>query len=202
MRRHWVVITALLMIILIVSFLSRDMIQRVILLPLAYVWWLLGLYYRAVPQWIVWALLVIIVFISALRNIPIKNPFQFKEKKNHKPAKGPIEDLSQTLNKVPRGVYYKWLIANRLGNIARELLDQREGQRRRGLSKLTGRDWQPSKEVSSYLDSGLNGSFADFPQSYWWGKSPSTPLDVDTNQVLEYIEYQMETSHDRHRKGI
>ena len=59
------------------------------------------------------------------------------------------------LNKAPGGIYYKWLVANRLGNLARELLDQREGRRKRRFARLTGRDWQPPAEVSAYLESGF-----------------------------------------------
>ncbi|MBC7875819.1 MAG: hypothetical protein H7Y59_01495 [Anaerolineales bacterium] len=201
MKRRWIIITFLLIIAFAISFLSRNVVQQAILTPLAYLWWLLNLYYRAIPQWIVWALLVVIVFVSALRNIPLKNPFRRAQKKNQRPTKGPIEDLSQMFNKAPGGIYYKWLIANRLGNVARELLDQREGRRARGFARLIGRDWQPPTEVSAYLESGLNGSFSDFPQSYW-ARPQSTPLDMNASQVIEYLEYEMETRHDRNRKSI
>ena len=201
MNRRWLVFLAAVGIF-VVAILLRDVILRTVILPLAFSWWLLTLYYRAVPQLIVWALLIVVVFVSAIRNIPPQNPFRRAEKKNQKPARGPIEELSNMLNKVPGGIYYKWLVANRLGNVARELLDQREGRRARGFSRLIGRDWQPPRDVSAYLESGLNGSFADFPQSNGWRKLESTPLDVEVKEVIEYLEYEMETSHDRHRKGI
>ena len=200
MRRRWLILLGLIGIF-IVSFLLRDLILQTIILPLAYSWWLLTLYYRAVPQWVVWALLIAVVFISAIRNISLPDLFRRAGKKSQKPAKGPLEEFSQMLNKAPGGIYYKWLIANRLGNLARELLNQREGRRERGFSRLSGRDWQPPDEVSAYLESGLNGSFSDFPQAHWWAKPELTPLDLDTKQVIEYLEYEMETSHDRHRKG-
>lgn len=201
MKRRWLVILSGTGIV-IISFFLRGVILRTVILPLAYLWWVLTLYYRAVPQLIVWGLLIALVFVSALRNISPKNPFRRSEKKKQKLTKGPIEEFSHMLQKAPGGIYYKWLIANRLGNVARELLNQREGRRSRGFSRLTGRDWQPPNAVSAYLESGLNGSFADFPQSSLWARRESTPLDVDANQVIEYLEYEMETSHDRHRKGI
>ncbi len=201
MRSRWLTIMAAIGI-LIVSILLRDLIRSTVIMPLAYIWWLLKLYYHAVPQLIVWGMLIVAVFISALRNISPRNPFRRKEKNGSKSTKGPVEDFAQSLDKAPGGTYYKWLIANRLGNVARELLDQREGRRARGFSRLRGRDWQPPDDVGAYLESGLNGSFADFPQSHWWSKPQPTTLDTDTKQVIEYLEYEMETSHDRHRKGI
>jgi hypothetical protein len=201
MKRRWYIVLAAIGIV-IASFFLRNIILNTVILPLAYIWWILTLYYRAVPQLIVWGLFIVVVFISALRNISLKRSFLHTEKKRPEPIRGPVEKFSRMLNKASSGIYYKWLIANRLGNVARELLDQREGRHARGLSALTGRDWQPPGHVSEYLESGLNGSFADFPQSNWWTRPESTPLDVEAKQVIEYLEYEMETSHDRHRKGI
>jgi len=202
MNRRWLVFLAVTGI-LVVSILLRDVILHAFILPLMYIWWLFTLYYRAVPQLIVWIVLIVVVFVSALRNIPQRSLFFPRtENKIQKSAHGPVEEFSQMLGKASGGIYYKWLIANRLGNVARELLNQREGRRVRGFSRLIGRDWQPPADVGAYLESGLNGSFADFPQPYWWTKPKPTPLDLDTGQVIEYLEYEMETSHDRHRKDI
>lgn len=201
-RRWFIILAGIGIMIMIISLFLRDLILNMVILPLAYLWWILTLYYRAVPQLIIWGVLIAIVFISALRNIPLQTPIRYKEKKNQNLAKGPVEEFSQMLNKAPGGIYYKWLIANRLGNLARELLDQREGRRAQGFARLIGRDWHPPQKIESYLESGLNGSFADFPQSHWWTRPQLTPLDVDTKQVIVYLESEMETSHDRHRKGI
>ncbi len=183
-----------------ISFLLRDAIQRNVILPLAYLWWLFKLYYRAIPQLILWVLLVLSVFVSMLRLIPIKNIFRRIRKAELKAAVGPIENIALWIKKSPGGVYYKWLIANRLGKAARELLDQREGRVRKGFVRLSGKDWNPPYDVDAYLETGLNGSFADFPQTHWWTAKP-TRLDVNPQQVIEYLEYEMETSHDRNRKG-
>ena len=100
---------------LIISFLLRDPIQRTVILPLAFLWWLLKLYYRAVPQLILWILLVLAVFVSMLRLIPIKNTFRPRQEKEQKQVAGSIENLAHWMKKSPGGVYYKWLVANRLG---------------------------------------------------------------------------------------
>lgn len=184
-----------------ISFLLRDAIQEMVILPLAYLWWLLKLYYRAVPQLILWVLLVLAVFVSMFRLVPIKNIFRRTRKMEQKSVVGPIESLALWIKKSPGGIYYKWLIANRLGKLARELLDQREGRIRKNFVRLSGKDWNPTDEVDSYLETGLNGSFADFPQPQWWRKKP-TKLDINPQQIVDYLENEMETSHDRNRKGI
>ena len=203
--RRWLTVL-LLAVIFVTSFLLRDSIQHIIILPLAYLWWLFKLYYRAVPQVIVWALLVIAVFASMLRLVPIKNPFHRKQRKEEKSAVGSIEGFAHWISKSPRGIYYKWLIANRLGKIAREILAQRDGYvGSKNFRQLGGRGWNPPQKISDYLEIGLNGSFADFPQPRWslpWKTPKPIPLDTDLGQVIDYLENEMETSHNGNRKGI
>jgi hypothetical protein len=203
--RRWLAVVVVAAVFAI-SFLLRDLIQRTIILPFAYLWWLLKLYYRAVPQLILWVLLVIAVFASMLRLIPIKNLFHRGQKKEQMPVAGSIESFSHWIKKSPRGIYYKWLIANRLGKDAREILAQRDGHAvGNKFGRLDGRGWNPPQKISDYLETGLNGSFADFPRPPWSlrGQSPKpTPLDVDPQQVIDYLENEMETSHDGNRKGI
>ncbi|MBI3163677.1 MAG: hypothetical protein HYZ24_03260 [Chloroflexi bacterium] len=184
-----------------ISFALRDSIQRNVIIPLAYLWWLFKLYYRAVPQLILWSALVIVAFASMIRLVPIKNLFRRTRRIELNPAMGPVENIALWIKKSPGGVYYKWLIANRLGRVARELLDQREGRIRKGFTRLNGKGWNPPPEVGEYLETGLNGSFADFPQTHWWKPTP-TKLDVDPEQAVEYLENELEISHDRHRKNI
>jgi hypothetical protein len=118
---------------------------------------------------------------------------------------GQIETLVKWLNKSQRGgIYYKWLVANRLGKNAREILAQRDGQAvSKKFGPLGGRGWNPPQKVRDYLESGLNGSFADFPRPrLFWQTPKPTPLDEDPQKVIDYLENEMETSHDGNRKGI
>ena len=197
--RRWLIV--IVVTAFAISFLLRDAIQELVILPLAYLWWLVKLYYRAVPQIVLWVLLVLVVFVSMIRLVSIKNLFRRKQKIEQKPVAGPIENIALWIKKSPGGIYYKWLVANRLGKVARELLDQREGRVRKGFARLSGKDWNPPYDVDAYLETGLNGSFADFPQSHWWKIKP-TRLDVNPQQVIDYLENEMETSHDRDRKSI
>jgi hypothetical protein len=150
------------------------------------------LYYRVIPQTLVWIALILVVLFTSARAILISIPVGKKLIQKQKISPGPVEHLSALVEKQRRGIYYKWLIANRLGKVARELLDQREGQRlTKRFTRLTGRNWDPPLGVEAYLESGLNGSFADYPQSRWLSPRP-TPLDEDPRHVIEYLEDEME----------
>jgi hypothetical protein len=169
-----------------------------VIVPLAYIWWLVTLYYHVLPQLVIWILLVYIIFYTGLRGLLMEIPVNKTIFVRRQRAKGPVETLSLLVNKNSKGVYYKWLIANRLGRVARDLLDQRDGlQSKRKFARLLGRGWNPPQDVSAYLESGVNGSFADYPRKGWG--TPHTPLDINPQHVIEYLESEMENNRNGHR---
>jgi hypothetical protein len=188
----------------VIAFFLRDVVERTIIEPLAYLWWVLKLYYQAFPQYLLWIVLILIGVFSAASSLIPEIPTGRESKPAPIIIHGQIAALTEWLNKTKRGgIYYKWLIANRLGKDAREILAQRDGQAvSKKFGRLSGRGWAPPQEIDAYLETGLNGSFANYPQPHGWKKPHPTPLDVDPLQVIEYLENEMETSHDRNHKGI
>lgn len=196
MTRRRLILLAVFLSALVLAFFLRDLVERLVILPLAYVWWLLGLYYSILPQHVLWILLVVVAVISA---VTVLTP-RFDNRKLFlpplKPSKGQIEAMAEWLEKSGHGGnYYKWLVANRLGKSAREILAQREGHpTRKKFGRLAGRDWNPPRKIDDYLEIGLNGSFADYPRPRWFWETPKpTPLDTDPKQVIEYLENEMKT---------
>ncbi len=93
--------------------------------------------------------------------------------------------------------YFKWLIANRLGKLAYQILLQREhGKPRSVFAPLTSEGWEAAPEVQQYLEKGLHGSFADYPNSRWdtFTKPEKTPLDYDVVDVIEFLEAKTENN--------
>jgi hypothetical protein len=180
---------------LILAFLLRDVVERVLIMPLTYLWWLLGVYYSILPQFVLWLLLVAVAVISAINVLTPRFGVREAFKPPPKPAQGQIVEMSQWLEKSRHGgSYYKWLVSNRLGRVAREILAQREGQpASKRFGRLNGRNWNPPRKIDDYLESGLNGSFADYPRPRFWEKPRPTPLDADPKQVIEYLENEMKT---------
>jgi hypothetical protein len=201
-RRH-LLLAGMFLSVLIPAFFLRDVVERMVIMPLVYLWWLLGLYYSILPQFVLWLLLVAAAVLSAVIALVPRFSNQAAFKPESKPPKGQIESLVGWLEKSQRGgSYYKWLVANRLGKTAREILAQREGQPiSKKFGRLAGRDWNPPQKLDDYLESGLNGSFADFPRARWWLRwqpPKPTPLDADPKQVVEFLENEMKiTSHNR-----
>ena len=202
-RRRRVLLALLFLSALILAYLLHDLVERAIIVPLVYLWWLMRLYYSILPQFILWMLLILAALISAAISLAPRFSTQGVSMPEAKPAPGQIENLVGWLEKSQRsGSYYKWLVANRLGRTAREILAQREGQSiGKKFGRLAGRDWDPPQKIDDYLDSGLNGSFGDFPRLAWslHGRPrKNTPLDVDAREVIEFLENELKTD-TRHR---
>jgi hypothetical protein len=199
MHRRPILFLAGLLALLVVAYLLRKPIYEAVIIPLAYIWWVFGIYYHWIPQVIYWGVLTFFVLYTSVRTLIVEIPFGKKVKLSPRLPQGPVEKLSVLIQKRERGMYYKWLLANRLGKLARDLLDQRDGFGAGGRSiRLSDRKWNPPAEVLRYLESGLDGSFADHPKTGWLNPK-STPLDEDPQRILGYLESEMEKNHHGNR---
>ena len=195
-RAQLIALLGALFLALVLAFALQDVIRETLIIPLAYLWWVLGLYYNAFPQMILWISMVVIVLLMLFGSLGSDVVRIRHVEEDVKPLKGAVEGLAISLEKADRGIYVKWQIAHRLGKLARDLLIQR-GDRvsKKATGPLIGRDWHPSQPVEEYLDVGLNGSFADYPNPPWpIGRPKPTPLDLDVNEAVEFLEAQMETN--------
>jgi len=147
-----------------------------------------------VNQMIWWGVALVLVLAVISRSLMPRVKVAERIRLKKKPIVGQVESLAGWMQKTKRGTYFKWLIANRLGKIANQILANRStGKQRSFFDPLTGPDWTPDSQVQSYLESGLHGSFADYPQKTRFFSTPEpTPLDHDLNDVVQFLESQVE----------
>ena len=188
--RRVLLLVGILVISLILAFFMRDVVYATIIVPLAYVFWLGKFYYSAIPQFILWVILLAVIFITVVWNfLPETRSSQRKQLKS-KPAEGQIKTLSEWILKSHKSNYFKWQLANRLGKISRKLAESSGDQLR-----LNPRN----EAVDRYLDAGINYSFVDFPSPKNRFQHPGpTPLDLDPKGIVDFLESQMEQSRGRH----
>lgn len=180
---------------LLLAFPLREAVEDIVIQPMQYLIWGAGILYRSIPQFWIWvALSGIIFFILLLPFLDDLPPIRKRHKKEP-PEQGPIEKMAEALNKADRGIYFRWSVANRIGKIMRDWIAYRERLDKRwqanDLARLEG---QVSFDVYQYLDTGLNGSFADYPRPRlpFFQKKTKTPLDLDPNLALDALEKEME----------
>jgi hypothetical protein len=178
----------------ILAFPLRETIYDMIVVPLAFLAWNLNLLYRSYAQGIWWWLLIFIVLLMLVFSLVPKSRPRSRFEEKRKPPAGQVEALAVWLQKAEQGVYFRWLVANRLGKLAYQMLLHRESGRPRSVfAPLLGIDWEPPKDLQNYLEAGLHGSFADFPNAQRLLRRPQqTPLDHDVVEAVEFLESQVE----------
>jgi hypothetical protein len=193
-RRRLILIGALI-IAGILAFPLRETIQETVVIPAAFIVWNLGLMYRAFSQGIWWWVVVFIVLLMLAFSLAPQATFRRRSEAKPKPQQGQVEGLAIWLRRAEGGIYFKWLIANKLGKLAYQLLLHRESGRPRSVfAPLVGMDWEPTKDLQKYLETGLHGSFADFPNSGRFSAPRKTPLDLDVGEAVDFLESQVENS--------
>jgi energy-coupling factor transporter transmembrane protein EcfT len=200
-RKQWIALVGIIILGVVLAFPMRDVVNQIIVVPLAYLFWVLGLYYRSYSQAIVWAIFIAVTLLFLLGSLLSGEWRRRKGKLPERSYPGPVEDLSVSLAKARQGIYHRWRVANRLSKVARDLLAQREGLAPREIQdkRLTGRDWSPPRDVDMYFQAGLFDSFSSYPRPRWWSlrRVEPTPFDLDVEEAVEYLEVQLRTTDER-----
>ena len=194
--KQFFLVILLIALALIIAFPLQSVIRDVIIEPLLYLGWGIKIAYRSVPQFWIWVFLLGIIFFILLTPFLEYLPKWRRKEKKLLPEPGPVEKLAETLNASDKGIYFKWVAANRLGKIVSNWLLYRNRVDQRWQAKNLARlGWDAPPEIYNYLDVGLNGSFADYPRPRisFIQKRAKTPLDIDPNIVLNYLENERES---------
>jgi hypothetical protein len=180
----------------ILAFFLQDVIRRIVVTPLAYLWWGLKLLYSAAPQLLLWILLLAVFILGVLISLLNWITIGKTQEKQSRPAQGPVEILAGLVLHSRKGNYYRWTIANRLGKIARALSGRVEdGEFPAHLEDLHAPGLLPPEAVERYLKAGLDESFVDYPlPEFPFGRRKETPFDLNVEEAIKFLESQMEAS--------
>jgi hypothetical protein len=191
-KRRLLILSGVLIIAGILAFPLRETVYEMVVVPVAFIAWRLNLLYHSFSQAIWWAIIVLVVLVMLGLSLVPRARFRYGAWTKVAPPVGQVEALAARLRKVNQGAYFKWLIANRLGKLAYQVLLHHENGRPRSVfAPLRGVDWEPSPELQTYLETGLHGSFVNLPHVNG-PRGPSTPLDFDITEVVEFLEAQLE----------
>jgi hypothetical protein len=190
--RRALILIAALIIAGILAFPLRETVYGIVVIPVAYIAWNLSLLYQSFSQGVWWWVVAFIVFFMIAFSLMPRPQFRSRGGPKSKPPQGQVESLSVWLRRAERGTYFKWLIANRLGKLAYQILLHRESGRPRSVfAPLVGKDWVPTQALQKYLETGLHGSFADFPHNGPLSVHQSTPLDFNVADAVEFLDLQV-----------
>ena len=194
LNRRTLILLVVLALAGLLAYLMRESSERSVIQPMLFFFWVLGVYYKSLPQALIWIILIGAVILIVLGSFAGEGRLVDGVNVPRKPLQGGVESLAGWFRRAPEGLYFKWLLAQRLGKLSREMIAFNARLiSPSGSEALSGPGWDPPDQVASYLEAGLNGSFADYPRPRWFFQRPaSTPLDLDPDQAIDYIESKME----------
>jgi hypothetical protein len=191
--QRWLILAGALIVAGILAFPLRETIFDTVVIPAAFITWNLGLLYRSFSQGTWWWVIIFFVLFMLAFSLAAAPDFRPRTTIKSKPPQGQVEGLAIWIRKAEKGIYFKWLVANRLGKLAYQILLHREtGRPRSVFAPLLGTDWEPGKELQQYLETGLHGSFADFPNTGNLSAPQHTPLDLHVTEAVDFLESQVE----------
>jgi hypothetical protein len=192
-RRDRILLAVGIILAFILAIPLRGLVWELLIVPAAHFWWQLLQFYHALPQEAYWFTLLFVFLYIATGTFSGGKPKPELEHVKRAQARGEIEQLALCIEQGKGGVYFRWRVARTLGEIAISILEMRSNRSER-LRRLKGPGWEPTPEVLQYLEAGLNESFANYPR-----KTGKTPFDIDTNEVITYLENQLETYRDKRK---
>ena len=181
--------TALLILVTALLFPVRRALAGAVMSFASYLIWTVNVMGVVIPQQILWAFLLILILYIAIGSFYGKRYREEKSPENQSPVIGAVEAMAGYIEERHRGIYFKWQIAHLLGKIQQTIQQSAS----RGTS---GRIPLPSDRVQAFLDAGVNTTYADYAPDGFVIKNNSTPLDIELEQVVAYLEEQMEIRHE------
>ncbi|MBL8102407.1 MAG: hypothetical protein JNM02_07765 [Anaerolineales bacterium] len=181
--------TLLLILIAVLLFPMRRWLAGAVVGFASYLVWTVNLIGLVIPQQILWAFLLILILYIAIGSFYGKRYKEESSPVNKSPIVGAVEAMAGYIEERHRGIYFKWQIAHLLGKIQQSIQQTAS----RGTSS---RIPLPSDRVQAFLDAGVNTSYADYAPEGFVLKNNSTPLDIELEQVVAYLEEQMEIKHE------
>jgi hypothetical protein len=194
-RQRWIFIPLILVAAALLAPSLWKVINSVVIEPAFYYWWIVKRLIQLAPEiyyWYFW-----IGGMGLVTLFSIWRYFRRKRKPDHKQFRpeGKLQSLAKSLSKVDKSHYTKWLIANRLAMTTLDIIQHSSGLEETNTYKFPEAGWDAPADIRTYLEAGLDNAHMSLSSKRKWFKPKDTsPLDTDINQVINYIESQMEKS--------
>jgi hypothetical protein len=171
-----------------------GMVRELVVIPLLYLLWLAGVLVDSLPQALLWiGFLATAVFVAwKSLSVPRARP---PLRQIPSPSRAPAMIWTSLFQRAADDRYVRWLLAQRLGQLALELLSSQDQSAARGLwYYLRDETTEMPPSVRAYLQAGTQ-IYLPAPGRWWrwwpWGtraEPQRDPLDLDPAEVVQYLE--------------
>jgi len=185
-----ILFSAVFITIAITLFSYRKVIVGIVVRIAAYMVWSLNVIGSVIPQQVLWILLLLLILYIAVGSFYGKQSEGRPTRKNAEPAIGPVEARARWIEERQRGTFYKWQLANLLGKVYQSIQDSVRYGNSKNASSIP-------PQVRDYLNAGLTTSYVDYTTPTLFQKTELTPLDIELEQVVDFLEEQLEIKDER-----
>jgi hypothetical protein len=169
-------------------FWVNDFVVEVVVKPVLGALWFLSLLVRSIPQWILWALFLLVMVLvagSGLKRGPAASPPAWQAGGR---TAGRVEIWTRRLSSAQKSVYARWRLAMEMRQLTRELLSPVEVEERVRLSLA---DLDLPEEMRAYLDAGNPAGLRKRRRRKPREAGLSEPLDMDPDEVIEFLRERL-----------
>ena len=187
------IIISILSIVAIVVFLIKDAVREVVIKPVLYIIWLLSLLIRAVPQQLLWSLIILLgayIFLSKVLDIRLKEDISQNEIVVYQSR---LDKWKDWIELAIQGDYFKKKLFNEIGDVIvdsvafKEQLDKREV-----LIKIrSGEIILPFKFEKNER---YSKSLSKFQMLLYRFYAPEKNISItqEVEEIINYLEREME----------
>ncbi len=175
-----------------------------LVMPIMFLAWLIGLFFRSVPGWVWWAWFLIIALVFAARSLRTYIKPMPAELPPRGPAQGAIRAWAGRLQAAEHGGYFRWRLAHDLAELSLQLWSYHErsdvsrGNRGAAIERLAA-----PPHIAAYLRMGLAAppwqaqDLRSRLERLWRHDEEDAPLKLDPTTVVQFLEEQLwESKHD------
>ncbi len=182
----------------------QGIARNTVVMPLLYIAWMLQLVFNSIPGWLWWAWFLIIAMVMAIRSLKGRSERTAGPSAGRLPAQGPVRGWAVALRAAAQGgSYFQWHLAHDLAELALQFTAYQD---HRGAEQLERVEYLESlkapPDVFAYLSAGLQPppwqpvKVADRITRLWRQTREHTPLDLNPQQAIAFLEGQTEREND------
>jgi hypothetical protein len=186
MKRQVLTLGAIALPIVIAAVVVRGFIRDVIVIPLFYAVWTIQQIITSISQPLIWYGFLLLIVIVAVRSLLIRQPVSYLRHPESE-ERGPIEGWARLLDQAERSSFSRWRLAQRLGQLALDMLGEEEHLTQRQLwRRLENGSLPMPPEIQAYLKARARPARTGNP--FLRRRLEATPLDLVPQRVVEYLE--------------
>jgi hypothetical protein len=190
----------ILLLIGLLALIISGAVREVVVIPLLFLLWLMRVLYESIPQVVLWVGFLAIAAIVAWKSLaaPRATPPGLALTPI---VRAPVAAWAGMFQRAANDRYARWLLAQRMGQLALELLASQEQRAARGVWQyLHDESLDIPLAVRSYLQAGTR-MYRPAPPLWrrwraWIARQVPhpDPLDLDPEEIIQFFEHQVNST--------